>query len=198
MEDRAMTTQTAERRTNEDRAQTALRVIEFYQAETGAGDTNTALSDLLADLQHLCAAESVSFLNALERANMYYDAEVDDCDECGETIPSSESSMANKYHAESCSLYEGEATDNDEPQEPEEGDITTSDHELFYQYGKLWLTVPLAQYSTFKKGEQIMETSDERMDWRKAVQSQMERDQFWPNVWFISDHGNVRLLSLSE
>ena len=67
----------------------------------------------------------------------------------------------------------------DEPFEPQEGDITTEDHHTFYQYGKLWLQTP--------------------QDWeweqtRRAVQEKMNEDQFWPDIWFISDHGNAHLM----
>ena len=25
----------------------------------------------------------------------------------------------------------------------------------------------------------------------EAIRDRMERDQFWPSVWFMSDHGNI-------
>lgn len=49
-----------------------------------------------------------------------------------------------------------------------EDDITTPDHEHWYQYGKLYVT-----------GNDL------------ALAEAMVRDQFFPSVWFISDHGNV-------
>ena len=30
----------------------------------------------------------------------------------------------------------------------------------------------------------------------RKIRKQMERDQWWPNVWHINDHGNVDLLSI--
>lgn len=60
----------------------------------------------------------------------------------------------------------------DEPSEPGEDDITTSDHTHWYQYGKLYFT------------------GDE-----KGLKRKMGKDKFWPNVWFISDHGNAHLIT---
>jgi hypothetical protein len=71
----------------------------------------------------------------------------------------------------------------DEPRfdEPEEGDYITYDHRKFYQYGKLVLTVP-DEY-----------TSEEMV---RALREYMDREKFWPNAWWISDHGNSVLLDL--
>jgi hypothetical protein len=57
----------------------------------------------------------------------------------------------------------------------EEGDITTEDHEHWFQYGKLY------------------HVGDEN-----SLKQQMEADQFWPNTWFISDNGNAHLISLDS
>ena len=61
---------------------------------------------------------------------------------------------------------------DDEP-EVEEGDITTEDHTRWYQYGKLYFT----------GGE-------------KGLKRKMDKDQFWPNVFWVSDHGNAHLVTL--
>lgn len=55
---------------------------------------------------------------------------------------------------------------------PEESDITTSDHRKFYQDGKLVLTIA------------------EDVDHIAALRVYMDDSKFWPNCWFISDHGN--------
>jgi hypothetical protein len=77
-----------------------------------------------------------------------------------------------------------EQLDHEEGEEeferPEEGDYTTDDKRTFYQYGKL-----------------VVEAGDEQ-DWRDIVGEHMDAHQFWPNVWFISDHGNAHLLSLTD
>ncbi len=65
----------------------------------------------------------------------------------------------------------------DEPSEPEEEDITTADHRRFYQSGKLILA---------------LEESD---DMWAALHAHMQHTKFFPNVWFISDHGNAHLMT---
>ena len=62
--------------------------------------------------------------------------------------------------------------------EPEEGDLTTHDHLNFYQDGKRVLSL---------KESDNME---------KAVRAYMDKTNFYPNVWFVSDHGNAHLISL--
>lgn len=74
-----------------------------------------------------------------------------------------------------------EEDQDDEPHEPEEGDITTEDHARFYQYGKLWLEIDKDEASN---------------EMRAAIRAKMDQDQFWPNVWFISDHGNAHPMSV--
>lgn len=66
----------------------------------------------------------------------------------------------------------------DKADEPEEDDITTDDHRQFYQYGLLVLTVFDAD------------------DMYGALQEFMQQENFWPNVWFISDHGNAHLMEI--
>lgn len=62
---------------------------------------------------------------------------------------------------------------------PEEGDILTDDHEQFFQYERLVLTVG--------------PDSSTRTMW-KALDDYMKRSNFFPNVWFVSDHGNAHLM----
>ena len=59
--------------------------------------------------------------------------------------------------------------------EPEEDDIVTTDHRRWYQSGKIYVT------------------GDE-----KALRRKMDKDKFWPNVWFISDHGNAHRMTLEQ
>lgn len=66
--------------------------------------------------------------------------------------------------------------------EPEEGDLVTSDHVHFYQDGKRALVID--------GGNDASEASM----WEQ-IDAYMARDQFWPNVWFISDHGNAHIMS---
>jgi hypothetical protein len=84
---------------------------------------------------------------------------------------------------------EDEDQENDEPSEPEEGDITTEDHLHFYQYGKLYLEVPATAINPVTKLEY-------EPSYKRRLKAKMDQDQFWPNVWFISDHGNAHLMDL--
>lgn len=59
---------------------------------------------------------------------------------------------------------------------PQEGDITTPDHLNFYQDGRRVLSI----------------NPDDDM-WA-LLESYMERVGVFPDVWFISDHGNAHLL----
>lgn len=68
---------------------------------------------------------------------------------------------------------ECEATDDDdEPNEPQEEDITADDPSGPFVY----------------LGKRIAANRAELRAW-------MEREKYFPNVWFISDHGNAHLLT---
>jgi hypothetical protein len=67
-----------------------------------------------------------------------------------------------------------------EPAEPEDGDYTTTDHERFYQDGKLAVLV------------------EEGAEWAHALKAHMDEQRFWPNVWFLSDHGNAHLIDMFD
>lgn len=67
----------------------------------------------------------------------------------------------------------GHSDEPDEPDEPDEDDITTGDHHRWYQSGKLYFT------------------GDEA-----GLRAKMEQDHFFPNAWFISDHGNAHLIEV--
>ena len=56
------------------------------------------------------------------------------------------------------------------PDEPDidGGDITTEDHHHWFQYGRLYVT---------------------GSEW--SLVDRMNTDHFWPNVWFIDDHGGA-------
>ena len=75
---------------------------------------------------------------------------------------------------------EGDAEELEEelPDEPQEGDYTTEDHQKFYQYGKLVLEL------------------DEDADHVAELKKHMETEQFFPDAWFISDHGNAHRIEL--
>jgi hypothetical protein len=63
--------------------------------------------------------------------------------------------------------------------EPEEDDIFIQPH------GQLG-----SQYSVGTQHKHIG-VFNEMEDVEKAIKEWMEKNQFWPNVWFVSDHGNI-------
>lgn len=65
-----------------------------------------------------------------------------------------------------------------EDEGPTEDDYVTTDYREWYQYRKHVLTV-----------------RDD--NWQIAVELDMAKKNFWPNCWFVSDHGNPHLLSLA-
>jgi hypothetical protein len=71
-----------------------------------------------------------------------------------------------------------ESDDYNDSDGPDEDALTTSDDIHFYQYGKLVLTVG----------------DDEERD--DAIRRFMDEQQFWPDAWSISDHGNAHRIDL--
>lgn len=72
-----------------------------------------------------------------------------------------------------------------EATEPQEDDYTTTDHIHWYQYGQLVLTTA--------------DSNDPHASADNAfalVKAHMDGAKWWPNVWFISDHGNAHLVQL--
>ncbi len=57
--------------------------------------------------------------------------------------------------------------------EPDEDAITTTDYRVFYQYGKPVLRI------------------EDGADVEAALRAYCDRVKFWPDAWFISDHGNA-------
>ena len=72
--------------------------------------------------------------------------------------------------------------ETDEPGdgEPEEDDLVTEDYERWFQYGKLVLTVP------------------EGGPWAHRLSAFMKQEKFWPNVYWVSDHGNAHPIDMLD
>jgi hypothetical protein len=86
-----------------------------------------------------------------------------------------------------------EAIDSDEP---DEDSITTSDHETFYQYGKQVLVKQSSGHWFAPRWGSYVNVKD-LDDHCEALRAYMDREQFWPDVWFVSDHGNAHRIDLS-
>lgn len=93
------------------------------------------------------------------------------CSYCGGNCPNEPDDSENL-----CDGFAGAIDDLDSEPEPQEDDYQTEDYQKFYQYGKLVVEVP--------DGE----------DWEPYVKSHMMKNNFFPSVFAISDHGNSCLL----
>lgn len=82
-----------------------------------------------------------------------------------------------------------DAEDRDEDLEPSEDDWCTSDHATFYEMRELHgggLAPGKLVFSISK------DCTEEQM-WETLV-AKMKEESFFPNVWYIDDHGGVSLL----
>jgi hypothetical protein len=73
--------------------------------------------------------------------------------------------------------------------EPEEGDLFTYDYEFFYEVGD-------ASVFDTRLRRRVKVHVPEGEDWREHVLAYMNKTEYWPSVWHVSDHGNLIDLSL--
>lgn len=86
---------------------------------------------------------------------------------------------------ETRSAYFGHLDDSDdiltlEPCEPEDGDLITEDHKTFREVG------------SSKRNPALVVGEDEEMS--ESLRLYMIRENWYPTVWFLSDHGNYQIL----
>ena len=79
----------------------------------------------------------------------------------------------------------------EEPNEPEEGDLFTYDYRFFFEAGN-------ASVFDVRLRRRIKVEVPEGKDWQPYVKAYMDKQQFWPSVWFVSDHGNCTQLELGR
>jgi hypothetical protein len=103
-------------------------------------------------------------------------------------------------------VLEESTEDEDEQTEPEDGDLSTGDHYTYFQHGSIvlerarhkysraWLQVWYARDRSDKPWYQLGNFGDDHVS---AVRAYMEKIEYWPTVWFISDHGNAHVMDLS-
>ncbi len=138
-----------------------------------------------------------------EEFRFNYDPDTDDNDPDGRDVPASQ---YDAYVAECIAEIESEhecKPDDDEPSEPDDDDLTTSDHRTFYQSGKLAFTLigtgefHDAPYRIDLPAASRVKLAPARYsDVKSAVRAYMDAAQYWPNCWFLSDHGNAHLMRL--
>lgn len=87
--------------------------------------------------------------------------------------------------------------------EPDEDAITTTDHQTFYQYGKVILQLFGSRWRyldgpVYRWLPSATDPEDFHRDTDPvtALRIYMNLAQFWPDVWFISDHGNGHRIEL--
>lgn len=110
---------------------------------------------------------------------------VTECSICGELVSSGWLCLDGGEEA-CCDCVE--FTKDEETAEatgPQEDDYTTTDHILWYQSGKLVLATT---------DPNNLHTSAD--DTYAQVKAHMDKAKYWPNAWFISDHGNAHLIRL--
>lgn len=66
-----------------------------------------------------------------------------------------------------------------EPDGPDPDDWVTTDHVVFREH---------------ETGRVRVRVGDGEDVWA-ALEREMARVKFWPNVWFVSDHGNAHLMT---
>jgi hypothetical protein len=76
-------------------------------------------------------------------------------------------------------LEAGYTEAREEPIVPDDEDLVTENHKTVYSAGKLVLTTTPEHFI-------------------RDVNRWMEKNGFYPNVWFISDHGNAHLIDVTE
>lgn len=147
-----------------------------------AHDLATRIQELMeADQPELTGLWADMLNSALSQVNWYEIAEHYDedmlqvCSECDGT-DDVETVKGTGGQTKLCVDCRDKASAN----EPGEDSITTTDHVHFYQYGKLVFTLDIDE------------------DTVAGINRELERMAFWPDVYFISDHGNSIRIDLTK
>ena len=65
---------------------------------------------------------------------------------------------------------------------PEDGDLVTEDHVAFYEHG-----------GAKRRPSHVVPDGE---DMAASLKAFMDEEKFWPDVWFLSDHGNYHAINL--
>jgi len=91
--------------------------------------------------------------------------------------------------------------DDDESNGPQDEDLVTSDNVHFYSYGgPNRLAFELQETSTghYRVHARALQVPGQYATVERAIRAYMHASQYWPNCWFISDHGNAHLMDLER
>ena len=86
--------------------------------------------------------------------------------------------------------------DDQDPTEPSECDLVTTDHVHFYEHGIANEYGDTSALPTMSKGAVFTVDEDAEESMTSQLKHFMDKNRFWPNVWFLSDHGNYHLMCL--
>lgn len=103
-------------------------------------------------------------------------------------------------HDKLVNAVENPEDEDEDSDEPDEDALTTTDHIRFYQYGKLAFTYDENGPTVdLPDGRALaIEAVNDEYTVEEAIRVYMDHAQFWPDAWFISDHGNAHRIDLSK
>jgi hypothetical protein len=111
---------------------------------------------------------------------------IDICEQCHEPLEPDRDGCDPGLCWDCTEAHDFEAEDDEDPlpTEPSDDDYVTSDYVFFYRHG-------------FRSSGPIVIVK-EGCNWAKVVESRMDHDEFWPNVWYIGERGDVNLIDMFE
>lgn len=80
--------------------------------------------------------------------------------------------------------------------EHEEGDYVTQDYKTWFQYGKIVVTVDDPHDKVQYRNSDLRRDYN-ATNWQRAVMDHMSKSEFWPNVWYQGERGDLNLLDLT-
>lgn len=91
--------------------------------------------------------------------------------------------------------------DDDESRGPQDDDLTTSDHRQFFYHGgpgRMAFELQETKSGHYRICKSRAQVAGQFATVERAIRAFMQSEQYWPNCWFISDHGNAHLMDLGR
>jgi hypothetical protein len=115
------------------------------------------------------------------------------CDTCGRRFV--ETTAGGETCPECLAIIIAHSVDDrgepEEPDEPSGGDFFTYDYRFFFEAGN-------SSVFDVRLRRRIKVEVPADKDWRPFVKAYMDKQHYWPDVWFIDDHGGCLLLNLED